>query len=75
MASAKYSDGDPDYEQLLHVDYGNHTLVVPRTDVGYQHLELFVYLSDVTPETRRHPDGLAPAHSGHPGGAHLPQPG
>jgi ectoine hydroxylase-related dioxygenase (phytanoyl-CoA dioxygenase family) len=51
MASAKYSAGPPDYEQLLHVDYGNHTLVVPRTDVGYQHLELFVYLSDVTPET------------------------
>ncbi len=51
MASAKYPGGSADYEQLLHVDYGNHTLVVPRTDVGYQHLELFVYLSDVTPET------------------------
>jgi hypothetical protein len=51
MLSAKYSDGAPDYEQLLHVDYGNHTLVVPRADTGYQHLELFVYLSDVTPET------------------------
>jgi hypothetical protein len=50
LASAKYSAGAPDYEQLLHVDYGNHTLVVPRSDVGYQHLELFVYLSDVTPE-------------------------
>jgi hypothetical protein len=51
-ATAKYSDGgDPEYEQLLHVDYGNHTLVVPRTDVGYRHLELFVYLSDVTPDT------------------------
>ena len=50
--TAKYSDGDdPEYEQLLHVDYGNHTLVVPRTDVGYRHLELFIYLSDVTPET------------------------
>ena len=33
------------------MDYGNHTLVVPRADVGYQHLELFVYLSDVTAET------------------------
>jgi hypothetical protein len=51
IASAKYSGGDPDYEQLLHVDYGNHTLVVPRADAGYQHLELFIYLSDVTPET------------------------
>jgi hypothetical protein len=51
LASAKYFPGHPDDEQLLHVDYGNHTLVVPRTDVGYQHLELFVYLSDVTAET------------------------
>jgi Phytanoyl-CoA dioxygenase (PhyH) len=50
MVSAKYSDGPPDDEQMLHVDYGNHTLVVPRTDVGYQHVELFIYLSDVTPE-------------------------
>jgi hypothetical protein len=51
MVSAKYSDGAPDYEQLLHVDYANHTLVVPRTDAGYQQVEMFVYLSDVTPET------------------------
>jgi hypothetical protein len=51
MVSAKYSDGAPDDEQLLHVDYGNHTLVVPRADVGYQQLELFIYLNDVTPET------------------------
>jgi hypothetical protein len=51
IASAKYTGGTSDYEQLLHVDYGNHTLVVPRAEVGYQHLELFIYLSDVTPET------------------------
>ena len=51
MLSAKYSNGAPDDEQLLHVDYGNHTLVVPRPEVGYQQLELFIYLSDVTPET------------------------
>ncbi len=50
MLSAKYAEGAPEDEQLLHVDYGNHTLVVPRPEVGYQHLELFVYLSDVTPE-------------------------
>ena len=50
-AIAKYSDGSPDHDQLLHVDYANHTLVVPRADLGYQHLETFVYLSDVTPET------------------------
>jgi ectoine hydroxylase-related dioxygenase (phytanoyl-CoA dioxygenase family) len=51
LLSAKYSGGAPDYEQLLHADYGNHTLVVPRHDVGYQQLEMFVYLSDVTPDT------------------------
>jgi hypothetical protein len=50
MLSAKYANGAADDEQLLHVDYGNHTLVVPRPEVGYQHLELFIYLSDVTPE-------------------------
>jgi phytanoyl-CoA dioxygenase PhyH len=51
MVSAKYSGGAIDDEQLLHVDYGNHTLVVPRAEVGYQHLELFIYLTDVTAET------------------------
>jgi hypothetical protein len=48
MVSAKYANGAPDDEQLLHVDYGNHTLVVPRPEPGYQHLELFIYLSDVS---------------------------
>jgi hypothetical protein len=46
--SAKYGGGAESDEQLLHADYGNHTLVVPRAEVGYQHLELFVYLIDVT---------------------------
>ena len=27
-----------------------HTLVVPRHEPGYQQLEMFVYLSDVTPD-------------------------
>ncbi len=49
--SAKYSAGADDYEQLLHADYGNHTLVVPRHEPGYQQLLLFVYLSDVTEGT------------------------
>jgi hypothetical protein len=49
--SAKYSRGAESDEQLLHADYGNHTLVVPRADIGYQQLELFVYLSDVTADT------------------------
>jgi hypothetical protein len=48
MVSAKYGNGAAEDEQLLHVDYGNHTLVVPRPELGYQHLELFIYLSDVS---------------------------
>jgi ectoine hydroxylase-related dioxygenase (phytanoyl-CoA dioxygenase family) len=48
--SAKYGQGALSDEQLLHPDYGNHTLVVPRHEPGYQQLEMFVYLSDVTPE-------------------------
>jgi hypothetical protein len=51
MLSAKYGQGALSDEQLLHVDYGNHTLVVPRHEPGYQQLEMFVYLSDVTVET------------------------
>jgi hypothetical protein len=51
MLSAKYGEGALSDEQLLHVDFGNHTLVVPRHEPGYQQLEMFVYLSDVTPET------------------------
>jgi hypothetical protein len=49
--SAKYGGGAPSDDQLLHADYGNHTLVVPRHERGYQQLEMFLYLSDVTPET------------------------
>jgi hypothetical protein len=51
MVSAKYGGGAASDEQLLHADFGNHTLVVPRHQPGYQQLEMFVYLSDVTPET------------------------
>ncbi len=51
MVSAKYGGGAVSDEQLLHADFGNHTLVVPRHEPGYQQLEMFVYLSDVTPET------------------------
>jgi ectoine hydroxylase-related dioxygenase (phytanoyl-CoA dioxygenase family) len=51
MLSAKYSEAALSDEQLLHVDFGNHTLVVPRHEPGYQQLEMFVYLSDVAPES------------------------
>lgn len=48
VVSAKYAGQTSGFNQLLHADYPNHTLVVPRRDAGYQHLELFIYLNDVT---------------------------
>jgi nitrite reductase/ring-hydroxylating ferredoxin subunit len=48
LASAKYTNQPSGFNQLLHTDYPNHTLVVPRRDFGYQHLETFIYLSDVS---------------------------
>jgi hypothetical protein len=46
---AKYT-GAADYEQDLHRDYGDHTLVVPAGDSASAAVEMFVYLHDV-PET------------------------
>jgi hypothetical protein len=48
LASAKYPQQSSGYNQLLHTDYPNHSLVVPRGDAGYQHLETFIYLNDVS---------------------------
>jgi hypothetical protein len=48
LLSAKYSGQSSGYNQLLHTDYPNHSLVVPRRDGGYQHLETFIYLNDVS---------------------------
>lgn len=53
-AWAKYT-GAADYDQSLHRDYLNHTVLVPTSAPGCQQLELFVYLVDV-------PDGLGPPH-------------
>ena len=46
--TAKYSDQSSGFNQLLHTDYPNHTILVPRPDDGYQQLETYIYLSDVT---------------------------
>ncbi|HEX3981546.1 MAG TPA: phytanoyl-CoA dioxygenase family protein [Acidimicrobiales bacterium] len=48
LLSAKYAHQSSGYNLLLHTDYPNHSLVVPRRDVGYQQLETFIYLSDVS---------------------------
>lgn len=46
---AKYT-GAADYEQDLHRDFGDHTLVVPTGDSALGAVEMFIYLHDV-PET------------------------
>jgi ectoine hydroxylase-related dioxygenase (phytanoyl-CoA dioxygenase family) len=50
LVTAKYANQPSDYNQLLHADYPNHMLVVPRHEVGYQQVEFFVYLTDVAEE-------------------------
>ena len=44
---AKYS-GSVDYDQTLHRDFGNHSLVVPRRDGRWPQFTNFILLSDVT---------------------------
>lgn len=44
---AKYA-GAAEYEQPLHIDETNHTLLPPRADGRYRQVQLFLYLSDVT---------------------------
>ena len=47
--TAKYAHQSSGYNQLLHADFPNHSLLVPQVADRYQLLELFVYLSDVSP--------------------------
>lgn len=47
LITAKYANQPSGFNQLLHVDYPNHSLVVPHPD--HRQLELFVYFDDVTP--------------------------
>jgi hypothetical protein len=50
IVTAKYAHQSSGYNQLLHADYPNHMLVVPRHELRYQQVEFFVYLTDVTTE-------------------------
>lgn len=43
---AKYG-GATEYDQPLHRDYGNHTMVVPSTDPRFAEVEMFMYVHDV----------------------------
>lgn len=49
IATAKYAGQPSDYNQLLHTDFPNHTLTVPRSEPGYHQMEAFIYLNDVGP--------------------------
>lgn len=49
IATAKYAGQPSDYNQLLHSDFPNHTLTVPRPEPEYHQMETFVYLNDVGP--------------------------
>ncbi|WP_170284952.1 phytanoyl-CoA dioxygenase family protein [Kribbella amoyensis] len=53
-AWAKYT-GATSYDQELHRDYLNHTVLVPTTADEYQQVEFFVFLVDV-------PEDLGPPH-------------
>jgi hypothetical protein len=46
--TAKYAGQPSGFNQLLHLDYPNHSIVVPRDEPGYRQLELYVYLNDVS---------------------------
>jgi ectoine hydroxylase-related dioxygenase (phytanoyl-CoA dioxygenase family) len=48
IVTAKYAGQPSDYNQLLHTDFPNHTLTVPRAEPGYHQLETFIYLNDVS---------------------------
>jgi hypothetical protein len=49
IITAKYAQQPSEYNQLLHTDYPNHTLAVPRPEEGYHQMETFIYLNDVGP--------------------------
>ena len=51
LITAKYANQSSHFNQLLHADYPNNMLVVPRDEGPYRQLETFVYLTDVTPES------------------------
>lgn len=45
--AVKYAGQPSGFNQLLHADFPNHTLTVPRPETGYHQMETFVYLNDV----------------------------
>ncbi len=60
-----------DDEQLLHVDYGNHTLVVPRAEPGYPAPRALRLPGRRGRGHGRHPHGVPPVDRPHTCRAHL----
>jgi catechol 2,3-dioxygenase-like lactoylglutathione lyase family enzyme len=50
LVSAKYAGQPSGYNQLLHTDFPNHTLTVPKPGAGTHQVEAFLYLCDVGPD-------------------------
>lgn len=48
LISAKYANQSSGYNQLLHADFPNHSILVPQPADRYPQLELFIYLTDVS---------------------------
>jgi hypothetical protein len=48
VITAKYANQSSGYNQLLHADFPNHTILAPQTPERFPQLELFIYLSDVS---------------------------
>jgi len=48
VLTAKYANQSSGYNQLLHADFPNHSILVPQLDDPYPQLELFIYLTDVS---------------------------
>ena len=49
LVTAKYANQPSGYNQLLHVDFPNHSILVPQVAEQFPQLELFIYLTDVSP--------------------------
>ena len=48
LVTAKYAHQPSGYNQLLHADFPNHTILVPQVSERFPQLELFIYLTDVS---------------------------
>lgn len=48
LVTAKYANQSSGYNQLLHADFPNHTILVPQSNKRFPQLELFIYLTDVS---------------------------